>query len=33
LMYANGIPVNEIAFNKIGLEEYYLKIMSRKEGK
>jgi ABC-type multidrug transport system, ATPase component len=33
LMYANGIPVNEIAFNKIGLEEYYLKIMSKKEGK
>ena len=32
LMYLNGIPVNEIAFNKIGLEEYYLKIMSRKEG-
>lgn len=30
LMYANGIPVNEIAFNKIGLEEYYLQIMSRK---
>lgn len=29
LMYANGISVNEIAFNKIGLEEYYLKIMSR----
>jgi len=28
LLYANGIPVNEIAFNKIGLEEYYLKIMS-----
>ena len=32
LMYANGVSVNEIAFNKIGLEEYYLKIMSRKEG-
>ena len=29
LMYANGIPVNEITFNKIGLEEYYLKIMSK----
>ena len=29
LMYANGIPVNEIAFNKIGLEEYYIKIMSK----
>ena len=33
LMFTNGIPVNEIAFNKIGLEEYYLKIMSRREGK
>jgi ABC-2 type transport system ATP-binding protein len=33
LMYANGIPVNEIIFNKIGLEEYYLKLMSsRKAG-
>ncbi|MCL1828522.1 MAG: ATP-binding cassette domain-containing protein [Oscillospiraceae bacterium] len=32
LMYANGIPVNEIAFNKIGLEEYYLKIMSERKG-
>jgi len=32
LMYANGIPVNEIAFNKIGLEEYYLKIMSNRKG-
>ena len=31
LMYANGIPVSEIAFNKIGLEEYYLKIMSEKK--
>ena len=33
LMYANEIAVNEIAFKKIGLEEYYLRIMSRrKEG-
>ena len=32
LMYANGIPVNEITFNKIGLEEYYLRIMSNKKG-
>ena len=31
LMYANGIPVNEITFNKIGLEEYYLKIMSNRK--
>jgi len=33
LMYANGIPVHEISFQKIGLEEYYLRIMSNKEGK
>jgi ABC-2 type transport system ATP-binding protein len=34
LMYANGIPVSEISFQKIGLEEYYLRVMSRnKEGK
>ena len=32
LMYANGIPVNEIVFQKIGLEEYYLKLMSNKKG-
>jgi len=32
LMYANGLGVNEITFNKIGLEEYYLKIMSKKKG-
>ena len=32
LMYANGIPVNEITFNKIGLEEYYLKVMSNRKG-
>ena len=31
LMYANGIAVSEISFNKIGLEEYYLKIMSEKK--
>ena len=31
LLYANGIPVNEVSFNKIGLEEYYLKIMSSKK--
>ena len=31
LMYANGIPVNEIMFNRIGLEEYYLKLMSNKK--
>jgi len=33
LMYANGIPVNEITFNKIGLEEYYLKLMSKSQHK
>ena len=32
LMYANEIDVNEIAFKKIGLEEYYLRIMSNKKG-
>jgi len=33
MLYANEIAVNEIAFKKIGLEEYYLRIMSRrKEG-
>jgi len=33
LLYANRFSVNEITFNKIGLEEYYLRIMSRrKEG-
>lgn len=34
LMYSKGIPVDEISFQKIGLEEYYLRIMSKnKEGK
>ena len=32
LLYANGISVNEITFNKIGLEEYYLKTMSSQKG-
>jgi len=32
LMYANGVSVNEITFKKIGLEEYYLKLMSNKKG-
>lgn len=32
LLYANGIPVNEINFTKIGLEEYYLKLMSGTKG-
>ena len=29
MLFANGIPVSEIAFRKIGLEEYYLRIMSK----
>ena len=32
LLYASGISVNEISFKKIGLEEYYLKIMSNRKG-
>ena len=28
LLFANGIAVSEIAFRKVGLEEYYLRIMS-----
>lgn len=32
-LFDNGIFVKEIAFNKIGLEEYYIKLMSNKEGK
>jgi ABC-2 type transport system ATP-binding protein len=31
LLYANEVGVNEIAFKKIGLEEYYLKIMSNRK--
>ena len=27
----NGHPVSEIYKNKIGLEEYYIELMSRKE--
>ena len=30
-LFDNGIFVKEIAFNKIGLEEYYIKLMSKKE--
>ena len=30
-LYQNGIAVGEIAFQKIGLEEYYLRVMSKKE--
>jgi ABC-2 type transport system ATP-binding protein len=32
LLYANGIYINEISFQKIGLEEYYLRIMSNRKG-
>ena len=31
-LFENGIAVGEIAFCKVGLEEYYLRVMSRKEG-
>ena len=31
MLYANGLSVNEIAFKKTGLEEYYLRIMSRRK--
>jgi ABC-2 type transport system ATP-binding protein len=31
LLYSNGMEVNEISFQKIGLEEYYLRIMSNKK--
>ena len=30
-LFENGIAVGEIAFCKVGLEEYYLRVMSRKE--
>ena len=32
LLMKNGIAVTEIRKNKIGLEEYYIELMSRKEG-
>ena len=32
-LFENGIAVGEIAFCKVGLEEYYLRVMSRMEGK
>lgn len=31
LLYSAGLEVNEISFRKIGLEEYYLRIMSNKK--
>jgi ABC-type multidrug transport system, ATPase component len=31
-LYENGIAVDEISFQKIGLEEYYLKTMSNRKG-
>ncbi len=31
LLYNNGVPINEINFQKIGLEEYYLRVMSHKK--
>ncbi|MCL2688158.1 MAG: ATP-binding cassette domain-containing protein, partial [Methanobrevibacter sp.] len=30
-LFDNGIFIKEIIYNKIGLEEYYIKIMSKKE--
>jgi ABC-2 type transport system ATP-binding protein len=33
LLYENGVALKEIAFNKVGLEEYYLKVMAGKGGK
>ena len=30
-LYKNGHVVNEVKKNKIGLEEYYIELMSRKE--
>ena len=32
-LFENGIAVGEISFCKVGLEEYYLRVMSRKEEK
>ena len=32
-LFENGIAVGEIAFCKVGLEEYYLQVMSRREEK
>ena len=31
LLMQNGFPVREIKKNKIGLEEYYIELMSKKE--
>lgn len=31
-LYENGMAVDEISFQKIGLEEYYLQIMSNRKG-
>ena len=33
LLYENGILVNEIRTDKIGLEEYYIDLMNEKEGR
>jgi hypothetical protein len=32
-LYENGILVNEIKTDKIGLEEYYIDLMHEKEGR
>ncbi len=31
LLYSGGVNLHEVAFQKVGLEEYYLKIMSKRE--
>ncbi len=31
LLYASGVNIHEISYQKVGLEEYYVKIMSKKE--
>jgi ABC-2 type transport system ATP-binding protein len=32
-LYENGVAVSEISFNRIGLEEYYVRVMSNQETK
>ena len=32
LLFNNGVSVDEIAYNRIGLEEYYLQVMAQKGG-
>lgn len=30
-LFGSGIPVSEISFNRVGLEEYYVRVMSRQQ--